>query len=667
MSEVNIQINVTESVSPKNGATIDRPDLNLVGNTYSKVQVEDKLTSVAGTSYLGELPKTYNFPTTGSYTFNPIETGVYTINGHALPAITQQDFDNNLEVVIRVTNGVPSLTKKVMPSLPLTNIYNPSDNTKAGTMKSASDWVLNNYIGSYPLFKKPNLMDLPYPGFAVENGAAGLPNTLRYFHDYALLKDRYIHKIRAKASSLGGVYIFLYKISDLTAPPVVLTVNVTSTIFEYTFATPIDSQEYYVTFTSGFMYFPTSGAKPVKQLTPGTSNITDNATITIAVEYYTSPSLVLPPSDKISERLNVLESNQQSVDEFKWSNLMLDNTAIGKILVKESASSVFSLTDGKLSITSNNSGNGVVINNNIYLNKRTLEFDIKLSNINTNVYFGTKWIETNAGTTTYTVDFTTKKINGVTDFSAMDINTTDLYRISLSSIDFTSTVKVKNLRTAQEFTNTFSAIDMYDQYKIGFISGSGVIENIKIFSMAKDQPYIMFFGDSITRASNIANNKRFANLIGDLTGRTYLVSGRSAGTITGVLSRMAIEIPTFRPKYVCVTIGTNRGNTVDNLTALVNFCEKYDCKVILNRTPMFDGNTAAKNAMIDGIVSSRKLLSIKMDIATSVGFDGITKDNTCFSNESNIYIHPNEKGHQQIFERAKIDVEEVFISAGVLV
>lgn len=137
---VNVQINVTESVSPKNGATLDRPDLNLIGNAYSKAQVEDKLTSVAGTSYLGELPKSYNFPITGSYTFNPIETGVYIINGHALPAITQQDFDDYLVITIRVTEGVPSLSKKKVPTN-VADFFDPNDSIKAQGGQQIADYV----------------------------------------------------------------------------------------------------------------------------------------------------------------------------------------------------------------------------------------------------------------------------------------------------------------------------------------------------------------------------------------------------------------------------------------------------------------------------------------------------------------------------------------------
>lgn len=139
MSDVNIQINVTESVSPKNAATTDRPDLNLTGNTYSKVQVENKLTAVAGTSYFGELPKSYNFPTTGSYIFNPSEIGVYTINGHSLPALTQQDFDDSLEIIIRVTDGIPSLSKKEMPEVSAKKVYDPTNDTDASTMKATAN------------------------------------------------------------------------------------------------------------------------------------------------------------------------------------------------------------------------------------------------------------------------------------------------------------------------------------------------------------------------------------------------------------------------------------------------------------------------------------------------------------------------------------------------
>ncbi len=141
-----MQINITEHVSPPNAATIDRPDLNLTGNTYSKPQIEDKITQAAGSSYLGELPKNFNFPTTGSYTFNPSETGIYSINGTALPAITQQDFTDYLEIIIRVTNGVPKLLKKEMPDF-VADVFDPTDAVKSQAGKQINDWLSQEVEG----------------------------------------------------------------------------------------------------------------------------------------------------------------------------------------------------------------------------------------------------------------------------------------------------------------------------------------------------------------------------------------------------------------------------------------------------------------------------------------------------------------------------------------
>lgn len=143
---VNIQVNVTEQVSPKNAATIDRPDLSLTGNTYTKVQIEDKITQVSGSSYLGELPKNFNFPTTGSYTFNPSEIGVYVINGTSLPEITQQDLIDYLEIIIRVTNGIPKLSKKKMP-VNVADTFDPTNAEKAQGAKQINDWLSQEVEG----------------------------------------------------------------------------------------------------------------------------------------------------------------------------------------------------------------------------------------------------------------------------------------------------------------------------------------------------------------------------------------------------------------------------------------------------------------------------------------------------------------------------------------
>ncbi|SIT25679.1 hypothetical protein SAMN05421786_11555 [Chryseobacterium ureilyticum] len=519
-------------------------------------------------------------------------------------------------------------------------------------------------VGNYPDFANPNKMTLPNAGFTLEQGNNTLPATLRYWQSPALLKDRYIVKIRAKATAIGNVNIFIHKKSDMSLDRTI-QVNVTSQIFEYVFTEPIDSDLYYVMFSSGIMYYAFNGGTPVKQMLVATGEWSENPTIALCVEYFTYHSAILPKTLTVAQRLDLLESRETK--SFQWSNIMLDKTELLSKIVKESINSVFTIDSGIINITSIGDGLGIVVANNIYLNKRCFEFDVKLSDINTKMYFGTKPTENQVGSATYSVDFSTKKINNTFDFSTLiDVNINDSYSISMSYKISETTIRIRNKRTTQEALYTFKpTTDEFDQYKVGFMSGGGSISKMKIYSMAKERPYIMFFGDSIMRGSNNNPlNKRFADLCGTFLGKEYLISGRAVGNIDGLMNRLAIEIPCFRPRYVCITIGTNGGNTEAKLNAMIDFCEGYGCTVILNHIPLYDSSTAAKNAMIANVVNSRKLMSIRYDIATSIGFDATTKDNSCFSNESGIFIHPNEKGNQQIFDRSKIDMEEVFINAG---
>lgn len=118
---MSIQIQVTEQISPKNAATLDRPDLNLTGNTFSKIQIDDKISRVVSSSYLGVLSPDHAFPVTGSYTFNPSSPGSYSINSTVI-TVTESDLTNYLEVIIRVTEGVPTITRVGKPVTDPTNL-----------------------------------------------------------------------------------------------------------------------------------------------------------------------------------------------------------------------------------------------------------------------------------------------------------------------------------------------------------------------------------------------------------------------------------------------------------------------------------------------------------------------------------------------------------------
>mgnify|MGYP001563087357 FL=1 len=77
-----IQINVTESAAPKNVATIDKPNLNLTGNTYDKqgvkTLVDDKFSEVQMGNDLGVIISTDTPPAVGLHFGKVFTAGTFT-------------------------------------------------------------------------------------------------------------------------------------------------------------------------------------------------------------------------------------------------------------------------------------------------------------------------------------------------------------------------------------------------------------------------------------------------------------------------------------------------------------------------------------------------------------------------------------------------------------
>ncbi|WP_419867921.1 exo-alpha-sialidase [Chryseobacterium sp. CT-SW4] len=178
-------IHLDALILPENVATVDKPDLSLAGNTYTKEQIEEKLTNVSGSSYLGELPKSFSFPTTGSYTFHPNETGIYIINGVSLSEITDDDFSNYSEIIIRVTNGLPNLVKVPKAQLSVKNVFDPVDNVNPATMKSTDLYLFGNNVSEITT----NYLIEKDPSRATAAPYSTIPTTTNYcwlFNDLAV-------------------------------------------------------------------------------------------------------------------------------------------------------------------------------------------------------------------------------------------------------------------------------------------------------------------------------------------------------------------------------------------------------------------------------------------------------------------------------------------------
>ena len=114
-----------------------------------------------------------------------------------------------------------------------------------------------------------------------------------------------------------------------------------------------------------------------------------------------------------------------------------------------------------------------------------------------------------------------------------------------------------------------------------------------------------------------------------------------------------------------VTIGTNSGNTEQNLTELVEYIIAQGSIPILNNIPSNESNSQVEvNAMIDKIRQKYGLKGARFDIPTSLAHDGKEVD------ESTMWVeeypfgsyrhHPNVKGARLMYLQTLIDVPEIY-------
>ena len=518
--------------------------------------------------------------------------------------------------------------------------------------------------------------ELPYAGFALNNIHLneGIPGGSKW--SYADSKYADFERITAVDlyMAAGTFNIFVYAKSNYNTPSETIPVTSSITgIHRHTFSSPINPNTHKI-FVSGGVFF---GTKPSAL---GALNIVSGAlnngpTIALGMLLIGEKDVIVN-STSIIDRLTLLEGQ-----ETKFSNYLYkkSGSAISDISA-DTGGGTYTVNSSGLQLNSSGANSGVTLNKQINLSERYLELKVKLKT-NTVFYVGTKNVENVVGENSATINCVTKTM--ITGFNGSTVSTQNIpfdivndreYIIRYYKLNNISRLELIDTVTSESiYVQDATTLGQFDKYKFGVSSGSiGAIYQISIISILKDHPFMGFYGDSITEGNSVGSTSktpyyhdRFANLIGEKLGKPYFVSGRSGGGIAGVLERMKTEIPTLRPNYVFVTVGTNGGNTEANLNQMIAYCESFGTKVILNLIPLFDGSTAGKNIIIQNVVNSRNLMSVKTNVATSVNGDGVTKDNSKFANESGVFIHPNESGNLAIYKRALIDIENVFVEAGV--
>jgi len=209
----------------------------------------------------------------------------------------------------------------------------------------------------------------------------------------------------------------------------------------------------------------------------------------------------------------------------------------------------------------------------------------------------------------------------------------------------------------------------HDYYCFGLSSGSSILVK-QICVMAKETNLtLLLYGDSITEPEGYFPTADFPKswtqlIMKKVKGRS-MASGRGGTTIAQVLDRIKNELPYVKSKYVMVTIGTNGGNTEQNLSELVEYIQKQGSIPILNNIPSNEsGSQVPVNEVIDKVRKKYQIKGARFDAATAIDQDGKKVDNTTMYFEDydwgKIYHHPNVKGSLKMYQQTLTDIPEIY-------
>ena len=221
-----------------------------------------------------------------------------------------------------------------------------------------------------------------------------------------------------------------------------------------------------------------------------------------------------------------------------------------------------------------------------------------------------------------------------------------------------------------EVCSTFFVGRQYDYYCFGLTGGTELL--VKQICVVADRCdlALLLYGDSITEPEGYFPTSDFPNawtqqIIRRVKGGA-VSSGRGGTTINELLERIKNELPYVKAKYVMVTIGTNGGNTEENLGELVEYILSQGAVPILNNIPSNESGTQREvNVTIEKVRQKYGIKGCRFDWATSADGLGQQVDTTTmwredYGKDRVIYHHPNVKGANRMYARTLIDVPEIY-------
>lgn len=347
--------------------------------------------------------------------------------------------------------------------------------------------------------------------------------------------------------------------------------------------------------------------------------------------------------------------------------------------------------DENLKAISNNGNIGIdkplIVNKEYAINDRYYLFDV--SSENGIIYFGSyisEYRNTPQGQSLCSLDFNTGELKLYQCLSSSDspdlkptvviqqttiqsFNNLNKYRLYIGRANRKITVKVISLfdySTLAELSAEYASGNnhagyLYDRPRIFSENGEMYLYRIEVNCPKSDFCKIMIMGDSITEGTGVTSeSEAYAYMIASLfEANKVKVSGRANGQIKGVLSRFESECRLLRPQYIFIMIGTNGGNTEDNLTELINKIYSINATPIIYHIPQKQDqeNLKTNNTLIDTVAQKYNIRVIYADVATSINRDlNEGFDSSLFSDT----VHPNVEGNIRIVNQTKMDVQFLF-------
>ena len=249
---------------------------------------------------------------------------------------------------------------------------------------------------------------------------------------------------------------------------------------------------------------------------------------------------------------------------------------------------------------------------------------------------------------------------------SLAFSTGDQLKFSIKRIYDIYEITANNLTTGNIAKLTFNYALRGSGGRFAFVplGGTQTISEFKVSSDVKQNPFCSIIGNSISLASYLSIDRRYANLLFNSDYNRFEVhaaNGIFSSTVAGWIN----EVTQLHPTYAIINIGVNDNNTAvsssvynTNLTAIVSALQAVGTVVILTTlTPQPVGNIANFNTEIQNVATSKSckvvdLYSILKNKTTTVLADTFYLDG----------VHPNSDGQSLIASIIRTKCPELYQS-----